>query len=81
VSDDEGVPHLLSEVPVGDCPGLVASGVVRGGMVPKVEGCVRGLEAGVKRAHIIDGRVEHSLVLEMLTPEGLGTMITRGVDA
>lgn len=46
-----------------------------GGMVPKVESCVAALDAGVKQAHILDGRIQHSLLLEIFTPEGIGTMI------
>ena len=49
-------------------------------MIPKLESAVRALEAGVGRVHLVDGRVEHSLVLELFTPEGVGTMITRDAD-
>ena len=45
-------------------------------MLPKLESCVHALEAGVARAHILDGRVQHALLLEIFTPEGIGTMIT-----
>ncbi|KAJ7537888.1 hypothetical protein O6H91_11G026400 [Diphasiastrum complanatum] len=55
---------------------LVDEGVVAGGMIPKVECCVRSLAQGVRAAHIIDGRLPHSLLLEILTDEGAGTMIT-----
>jgi acetylglutamate kinase len=44
-------------------------------MIPKLESAVRALDAGVSRAHLLDGRVEHALVLELFTPEGVGTMI------
>lgn len=77
--EEEGMPSLLSETPLEECPRLIAEGVVRGGMVPKLQGVERALRAGVERAHIVDGRVEHSLVLELFTPEGLGTMVTREV--
>ncbi len=46
-----------------------------GGMVPKIESCLKAMEAGVRQAHILDGRVQHSLLLEIFTPEGIGTMI------
>ncbi|MGZ5350873.1 MAG: acetylglutamate kinase, partial [Actinomycetota bacterium] len=46
-----------------------------GGMIPKLESAVDALRAGVTRVHLVDGRVEHSLVLELFTPEGVGTMI------
>jgi len=45
-------------------------------MIPKLESAVRALHAGVGRVHLVDGRVEHSVVLELFTPEGVGTMIT-----
>ena len=68
--------ELLSELGEQDALDLIAKGVVDGGMVPKLESCVRALKEGVRRVHMIDGRVEHSLVLELFTPEGVGTMIT-----
>jgi acetylglutamate kinase len=55
---------------------MVAEGKVGGGMIPKVECCVRAIAQGVRTASIIDGRVPHSLRLEILTDEGTGTMIT-----
>jgi acetylglutamate kinase len=68
---------LLSELSTEQCRGLLAqAGVVKGGMIPKLESAVRALEAGVGRVHFVDGRVEHALVLELFTPEGVGTMIT-----
>jgi acetylglutamate kinase len=68
---------LLSELGVQDALDLLANGsVVDGGMIPKLESAVRALKAGVPRVHLLDGRVEHSLVLELFTPEGIGTMIT-----
>jgi acetylglutamate kinase len=68
---------LLSELSAGQCVDLLAQGgVVDGGMIPKLESAVRALKAGVTRVHLVDGRVEHALVLELFTPEGVGTMIT-----
>jgi acetylglutamate kinase len=55
---------------------LIASGVISGGMIPKVEACLRGLE-GVPTTHIIDGRLPHALIRELYTDEGVGTMITK----
>ena len=57
---------------------LVKSGVIAGGMLPKVDCCLRALEAGVTRAHIIDGRVAHAVLLEIFTQEGVGTLISDG---
>ncbi len=69
---------LLSELPAQQCRDLLARGgdVVTGGMVPRLEAAVRALKAGVGRVHLVDARVEHALVLELFTPEGVGTMIT-----
>jgi acetylglutamate kinase len=68
---------LLSELSASQCLDLLAQpGVVQGGMIPKLESAVRAIESGVTRTHLVDGRVEHALVLELFTPEGVGTMIT-----
>jgi acetylglutamate kinase len=74
------VEQLLSEVSLAECERLLAEGVVDGGMVPKVEAVLQAMKGGVHRAHILDGRVPHALILEMFTPEGLGTMITSEVE-
>ncbi len=56
---------------------LLASGTVTSGMLPKLESCVRAIDEGVERVHILDGRVQHAVLLEVFTPEGIGTMITK----
>ena len=67
---------LLSELGIREVRDLLAhETAVEGGMIPKLESALRALEAGVWRAHLLDGRVEHALVLELFTPEGIGTMI------
>ena len=53
----------------------MASGVIGGGMIPKIQCCVDALEKGVHRTHILDGRIPHSILTEMLSHEGIGTMI------
>lgn len=68
-------PSLLSEVSLAECERLLGSGDVTGGMVPKVKSIVHAMRAGVRKSHILDGRVEHALILELFTPEGLGTMV------
>ncbi|MGH2636522.1 MAG: acetylglutamate kinase [Actinomycetota bacterium] len=69
---------LLSELAAQEALDLLARGdVVEGGMIPKLESAVRALKAGIPRVHLLDGRVEHALVLELFTPEGIGTMVTR----
>ncbi|MBI4494462.1 MAG: acetylglutamate kinase [Chloroflexi bacterium] len=72
VLDRQG--NLISQISVGQVRGLMESGVLRGGMIPKVEACVEALET-VPRAHIIDGRVPHALLRELFTDQGVGTMI------
>lgn len=68
---------LLSELGVQDVLDLLAhETAVSGGMIPKLESSVRALKAGVRRVHLLDGRLEHALVLELFTPEGIGTMIS-----
>jgi acetylglutamate kinase len=70
---------LLSELSTAQAAEMLAAGgVVEGGMIPKLESAVRAVEAGISRVHLVDGRVEHALVLELFTPEGVGTMITPG---
>jgi acetylglutamate kinase len=73
---------LLSELSVSNAEELLATrGVVDGGMIPKLESAIRALRAGIERVHLVDGRVEHAVVLELFTPEGIGTMITPGVTS
>ena len=73
---------LLSELSASQATDLLGQpGVVAGGMIPKLESAVRALHAGVGRAHMVDGRVEHSLVLELFTPEGVGTMVVPDAEA
>lgn len=56
---------------------MIDSGIITGPMFPKIEACLMALDAGVKKAHIIDGRIEHSLLLEIYTDKGIGTQIVR----
>lgn len=71
---DSMIPGLTPE----GCRDLIARGVIDKGMIPKVEACLTSLEAGVKKTHIIDGRVRHSLLLEIFTDTGIGTEIALG---
>jgi acetylglutamate kinase len=66
---------LITKLDIQQARDLIQKGVVGGGMIPKVNCCVRSLAQGVKAAHILDGRIPHSLLLEILTNEGIGTMI------
>lgn len=71
--DDEAT--LISTIKVDDIEQLIATGVISTGMLPKVEACVTALNRGVKKTHIIDGRISHAILLEVFTSEGIGTEI------
>ena len=66
---------LISKCRVSEVPVLVKEGVIKGGMIPKIQCCVEAVRRGVSRAHILDGRIEHSVLIELLTDAGVGTMI------
>lgn len=70
---DEG--SLIHVIHPEELPGYAEEGVLSGGMIPKTECCAEAVAGGVKRTHIIDGRIPHSILIEMLTDEGIGTMI------
>ena len=66
---------LLPVVELSKVPGLVKDGVIKGGMIPKVDCCVEAVRSGVKDAVILDGRIPHSILIELLSNEGIGTML------
>ena len=67
---------LIVRLSLSEIPKLQESGVITGGMIPKLECCAHAVERGANRAFIIDGRVPHAILIEMLTDEGIGTMVT-----
>ena len=67
--------RLVSTLAKRDAERLIKAGVIDGGMLPKVESSLRALAGGAQKAHIIDGRVAHAILLEVLTKEGIGTEI------
>ncbi|MDJ1157691.1 acetylglutamate kinase [Chelatococcus sp. SYSU_G07232] len=69
--------NLLPELTVDECRRLIADGTITGGMIPKVETCIYALEQGVEGVVILDGKVPHSVLLELYTDHGAGTLITR----
>ncbi len=73
--EDEG--SCISKIGCSEIPGLIDDGIVTGGMIPKVKSAVAALEKGVESVHIIDGSKPHTLILELLTDAGIGTMIYR----
>lgn len=66
---------LIKQIPREAIPSLIATGVISSGMIPKIECCLEALNGGVPRTHIIDGRVPHSLLIEMFSDRGVGTML------
>ena len=66
---------LLPVVRLSQVPGMVQDGVIKGGMIPKVECCVEAVRSGVENAIILDGRIPHSILIELLSDEGVGTML------
>lgn len=70
--DDDST--LIHRVYISDTPALIAEGIISGGMIPKIDSMTQAIRQGVKKAFIIDGRVPHSILMELLTDEGMGTM-------
>jgi acetylglutamate kinase len=73
--DQKDDSSLITSVKTDEIGPLIEQGVISGGMIPKVECCVRAIRNGVKRTHILDGRIPHSILIEMLSDAGIGTMI------
>ncbi len=76
VVDDPG--SLIRQTTADELDALMADGTIAGGMIPKVESCVQAVRNGVRRAHILDGRIPHVLLLEIFTDAGIGTMVSGG---
>ena len=75
LQDPKDEDTLIHIVHMSDVPMLKKTGVIQGGMIPKVECCVEAVRSGVKRSHILDGRIPHSILIEMLSDKGIGTML------
>ena len=82
LSDIEGVyrdpmdpTSLISEMNIPEAEEFLASGNAGGGMLPKIQNCINAIRSGVSRVHILDGRIEHCLLLEFFTDKGIGTAI------
>ncbi|NPA16122.1 acetylglutamate kinase [Persephonella sp.] len=73
LKDENG--NTISSINVQQINRMIEEGVIKGGMIPKVKACIQALEQGVKKAHILDGRVPHCVLLEIFTSEGIGTEI------
>lgn len=82
LTDTEGVytnpddpSTVISEMTVSEAQGLIDDGTIAGGMLPKIKNCMNAIENGVSRVHILDGRIPHSILLEIFTNKGIGTAI------
>ncbi|MDD6275910.1 MAG: acetylglutamate kinase [Clostridia bacterium] len=78
--DKDDPNSLISRIYIEDAPKLEAAGIISGGMIPKVQCCVDAINMGVRKVFVIDGRVPHSIIIEVLTDEGIGTMFVNGEE-
>lgn len=81
LKDKNDSSTLIPVIYTEDAAGLIADRTIEGGMIPKVECCINAIRWGVNRVFIIDGRIPHAILIEMLTNEGIGTMFTAGTAA
>ncbi|HBX77626.1 MAG TPA: acetylglutamate kinase [Acidimicrobiaceae bacterium] len=77
LTDVNDEASLIAQVSVAEAAALIESGVVTGGMIPKINGCIEAIDNGVSEVHLIDGRRPHVLLQELFTDQGVGTMVTR----
>jgi acetylglutamate kinase len=78
LEDKDDETTLIKKVVVSDIPSLVKRGIISGGMIPKIECCKEAIRRGVQKVFITDGRVNHSILMELLSDEGMGTMFING---
>ncbi len=74
-SDVDDPASLIRQTTADELDQLIADGIIAGGMIPKVASCQHAVRNGVRRAHILDGRIAHVLLLELFTDDGIGTMV------
>ncbi len=74
LKDKDDPATLIPKITISHAPELIEQGIISGGMIPKVECCINAVKWGVQRVFIIDGRIPHAILIEMLTDEGIGTM-------
>ena len=84
LTDVEGVyrdfadkSSFISTLTFSEAKAFIRDGIIQGGMIPKVEACLAAIEGGAEKTHIIDGRLPHSIILEIFTSQGIGTQVTR----
>ena len=78
--DKASITILASTICKNDIPSLIRQNEIKGGMIPKVNCCIEALEGGVNKSHIIDGRTEHAVLLEIFTDAGIGTEIVHSQE-
>lgn len=78
--DKDDPETLIREIKSSETEALIEQGVISGGMIPKIRCCTEAIEAGVKKVFVIDGRIPHAILIEMLTDEGIGTMFTKSAE-
>ncbi|MGM0472017.1 MAG: acetylglutamate kinase [Bacillota bacterium] len=76
LADEDDKDSLISSLNIAEAEQMIEIGKIDGGMIPKVNSCINALSEGVRRTHILDGRISHALLLEIFTDKGIGTMIT-----
>ena len=76
--DKDDPSSLITELTVTEAKGLYDEGIISGGMIPKVDCCIKAISEGVQNVTILDGRIPHSILMELLTDEGAGTMVKQG---
>ena len=76
LKDKNDPETLIPKIHIDEAPGLIEEGIIQGGMIPKVECCTNAIKWGVRKVFIIDGTIPHSILIETLTDEGIGTMFT-----
>lgn len=79
-ADPKDPDSLIRQIRLDEIDGLKESGIISGGMIPKIDCCKKALEMGVSRTHILDGRNPHSILIEILSHKGIGTMIWKGEE-
>ena len=77
LKDKDDPSSIIRRMNVSEAKELIADGVISGGMIPKTECCIDALRRGVKTVHVLDGRLPHSILLEIFTARGIGTMVVQ----
>lgn len=77
LKDTKDEKSIISTIKVDEVDGLIKDGIISGGMLPKIKSCMHAIEAGTQKVHMIDGRVKHTLLLEIFTDSGIGTEILK----